>query len=68
MSAFVTPALLGGQNVVLMPSIVIQQLIGAFAWPFGAALAMVLSLAMLAEIGLLTLAMRRFTRRIGRWS
>jgi putative spermidine/putrescine transport system permease protein len=68
MSAFVTPALLGGQNVVLMPSIVIQQLIGAFAWPFGAALAMVLSLAMLAEIGLLTLAMRRLTRRIGRWS
>jgi ABC-type spermidine/putrescine transport system permease subunit I len=68
MSAFVTPALLGGQNVVLMPSIVIQQLIGAFAWPFGAALAMVLSLAMLAEIALLTLATRRFTRRIGRWS
>lgn len=68
MSAFVTPALLGGQNVVLMPSIVIQQLIGAFAWPFGAALAMVLSLAMLAEISLLTLAMRRLTRRIGRWS
>jgi putative spermidine/putrescine transport system permease protein len=68
MSAFVTPALLGGQNVVLMPSIIIQQLIGAFAWPFGAALAMVLSLAMLAEIALLTLATRRFTRRIGRWS
>src|SRR4051812_24151741 len=68
MSAFVTPALLGGQNVVLMPSIIIQQLIGAFAWPFGAALAMVLSLAMLAEIGLLTLAMRRLTRRVGRWS
>ena len=68
MSAFVTPALLGGQNVVLMPTIIIQQLIGAFAWPFGAALAMVLSLAMLAEIGLLTLTMRRLTRRIGRWS
>jgi hypothetical protein len=29
---------------------------------------MVLSLAMLAEIGLLTLTMRRLTRRIGRWS
>jgi hypothetical protein len=43
-------------------------LIGAFAWPFGAALAMTLSLAVLAEIGLLTLAMRPLTRRIGRWS
>jgi ABC-type spermidine/putrescine transport system permease subunit I len=68
MSAFVTPALLGGQNVVLMPSIIIQQLIGAFAWPFGAALAMTMSVAMVAEIGLLTLALRRVTRRIGRWS
>lgn len=68
MSAFVTPALLGGQNVVLMPTIIIQQLIGAFAWPFGAALAMTLSLAVLAEIGLLTMAMRPLMRRIGRWS
>ena len=67
MSAFVTPALLGGQNVVLMPSIVIQQLIGAFAWPFGAALAMTLSLAMLIEIGVLTLAMRPLVRRVARW-
>ncbi|CAN5523672.1 ABC transporter permease [soil metagenome] len=68
MSAFVTPSLLGGQTVVLMPSIIIQQLVGAFAWPFGAALAMTLSLAMLAEISLLTMLMRPLMRRIGRWN
>jgi ABC-type spermidine/putrescine transport system permease subunit I len=67
-SAFVTPSLLGGQTVVLMPSIVIQQLIGAFAWPFGAALAMTLSLSMLVAIALLTVAVRPLMRRVARWS
>jgi putative spermidine/putrescine transport system permease protein len=66
-SAFVTPTLLGGQNVVLMPSIVVQQLMGAFAWPFGAALAMTLSLAVLLEIGLLILLMRPLMRRVAGW-
>jgi ABC-type spermidine/putrescine transport system permease subunit I len=67
-SAFVTPVLLGGQSVVLMPSIVIQQLIGAFVWPFGAALAVVLSLATLAMVALLTWAARPMMHRVARWS
>ncbi|HWK43938.1 MAG TPA: ABC transporter permease [Stellaceae bacterium] len=45
-SAYVTPALLGGQAVALLPSLIVDQLIGALAWPFGAALAIVLAAAM----------------------
>lgn len=67
-SAFVTPVLLGGQTVALMPSIVIQQLIGVFAWPFGAALAMVLSVSTLAVVGALVWATRPTMRRTARWS
>ena len=44
-SAYVTPILLGGFKVVIMPTLVVQQLIDAMLWPFGAALAFVLSVA-----------------------
>ncbi len=67
-SAFVTPVLLGGQNIVMMSSIVIQQLIGVFAWPFGAALAMALSIMTIIAVSLLTLIMRPLMRRTARWS
>lgn len=67
-NAFVTPMLLGGQTIVMMSSIIIQQLIGAFAWPFGAALAMTLSVTMLIAISLLTLLARPMMRRTARWS
>ena len=67
-SAFVTPALLGGQRVVLMSSIIIQQLIGAFAWPFGATLAMLLSLSTLGVVIGLTIISRPLMRRAARWS
>ncbi len=42
-SAYVTPILLGGFKVVIMPTLVIQQLLDAMLWPFGAALAFILS-------------------------
>lgn len=43
MSAYVIPILLGGLKVMLMSTLVVQQLLDAFLWPFGAALAFVLS-------------------------
>lgn len=67
-SAFVTPVLLGGQNIVMMSSIIIQQLIGVFAWPFGAALAMTLSITTIIAVSLLTWIMRPLMRRAARWS
>jgi putative spermidine/putrescine transport system permease protein len=44
-SAYVTPVILGGSRVKLMAPLVVQQLIEAFLWPFGAALALVLATA-----------------------
>ncbi|MCA0044813.1 ABC transporter permease [Celeribacter litoreus] len=42
-AAYVTPALLGGQMVSYMPTLIIGELTGTFQWPFGSALAIVLS-------------------------
>jgi putative spermidine/putrescine transport system permease protein len=42
-SAYVIPILLGALKVKLMPTLVIQLLIDAFLWPFGAALAFILA-------------------------
>ena len=42
-SSYVTPVLLGGSQVQLMAPMVVQQLADAFLWPFGSALAIVLS-------------------------
>lgn len=44
-AAYVTPALLGGQMVSYMPTLIIGELTGTFQWPFGSALAIVLSLS-----------------------
>ncbi|MGH1484173.1 MAG: ABC transporter permease [Geminicoccales bacterium] len=44
-SSYVIPILLGGFNVVIMPTLVVQQLLDAMLWPFGAALAFVLAIA-----------------------
>lgn len=65
-SAYVTPALIGGQGGGLMPLLVVQELVGSFAWPFGAALALVLAAAMLACVLLFTLATRRLAARTAR--
>ena len=42
-SAYVIPILLGAFAVKIMPTITIQLLVDAFLWPFGAALALILS-------------------------
>jgi putative spermidine/putrescine transport system permease protein len=44
-SAYVIPVLLGALRVKILPTIVIQMLIDAFLWPFGAALALILAAA-----------------------
>ncbi|WP_342361749.1 ABC transporter permease [Terrarubrum flagellatum] len=44
MSAYVTPALIGGMRVKTMPVTVVDTLIDAFQWPFGSAMALMLSL------------------------
>jgi putative spermidine/putrescine transport system permease protein len=44
-SSYVIPILLGGYKVMLMSTLVVQQLLDAFLWPFGAALALILSAA-----------------------
>jgi putative spermidine/putrescine transport system permease protein len=63
-SAYVIPILLGGGQVATAPTIVVQQLLGSLLWPFGAALALVLSMAVLAIIVLFTRLTQRGMRRV----
>jgi putative spermidine/putrescine transport system permease protein len=62
-AAYVTPALLGGQGIPYMPSVVVRELIGSFAWPFGAALAVVMALATLSVVTVFTLLTHRLAER-----
>lgn len=45
LSAYVTPLLIGGMRIRTMPVVVVDTLIDAFQWPFGSALALILSVA-----------------------
>jgi putative spermidine/putrescine transport system permease protein len=62
MSAYVTPMLLGGGSVQTMATLVVQQLVDAFLWPVGAALALILSITG----GIAVFLYARFTARIMR--
>jgi putative spermidine/putrescine transport system permease protein len=42
-SSYIIPILLGGLKVMIMPTLVVQQVLGAFLWPFGAALALIMT-------------------------
>ena len=53
-AAYVTPALLGGQMVSYMPTLIIGELTGTFQWPFGSALAIVLSVSTICVVALFT--------------
>jgi putative spermidine/putrescine transport system permease protein len=46
-SAFVTPVLLGGQLVLTIPILALQQFSSAFNWPFGSALVVLLLVTVL---------------------
>src|SRR5262249_26188852 len=57
-SAYVIPMLLGGGQVSTMPTVIVQLLLGTFLWPFGAALALLLSLAVVIAVVAFALASR----------
>ncbi|HSW08383.1 ABC transporter permease [Aquabacterium sp.] len=57
-SAYVTPVLMGGMRVKTLAVIVVETLIDQFQWPFGSALALILS----ASVTLLVLVFMRLTR------
>lgn len=50
MSAYVTPSVLGGGRVKVLPMLVFEQFMMLFQWPFGSALAVVLLAVTLAAI------------------
>ncbi len=63
-SSYVIPVLLGGFNVVLMPTLVVQQLLDAMLWPFGAALAFVLAIAGTVVVWLYLVLTNRLIRGV----
>jgi putative spermidine/putrescine transport system permease protein len=63
-SAYVIPMLIGGGRVQTMATAIVQQLLGGFLWPFGAALALVLSAAVTIALVSFTLLTRRAMRRL----
>ncbi|CAH8769582.1 ABC transporter permease [Paenibacillus dendritiformis] len=54
MSAFVTPALMGGTSVKVMPVIAYEQMMAAYDWSLGAALAFLLLGSTLALVAVFT--------------
>jgi len=54
MSAFVTPALMGGSAVKVIPVIAYEQIMSTLNWPLGAALAFVLLGSSVLLVGLFT--------------
>lgn len=62
-AAFVTPALLGGQMVSYMPTLIIGELTGTFQWPFGSALAIVLSVSTIIIVAVFTMLTARLMER-----
>lgn len=65
-SSYVIPILLGGFGVVIMSTLVVQQLIDAMLWPFGAALAFILAAAGTAVVWVYLVLTNRLMRGVGR--
>jgi putative spermidine/putrescine transport system permease protein len=59
-SAFVTPALMGGTGTRVLTTLIYQQFVMAFNWPFGSAIAAVL---LLVAVGIIFLYLRVMSRR-----
>lgn len=62
-SAYVTPALIGGPRVPVMSTTIYQQGIALLNWPFGAAIAFILLATLVMLLVALSLATARLTRR-----
>lgn len=63
-SAYVTPAMLGGARAKTMSVLVVQYLIDNFRWPAGAALALILAMTAIVSVGLYFVLTRRLMRRL----
>lgn len=63
-AAYVTPALLGGQLVQRMPTLIVQELTSTFAWPFGSTLALMMSAATLSIVIAFALLSARLMERV----
>lgn len=61
-SAFVTPALMGGSGTRVLTTLIYQQFVTVFNWPFGAAVAAVL---LAVALGIIGVSLRVMTRRGG---
>jgi putative spermidine/putrescine transport system permease protein len=63
-SSFVTPALLGGNFAKMLGTLVEEQILTVFDWPFGAAIATLLTaLVMIVNLASVWLIERRFPSR-----
>jgi putative spermidine/putrescine transport system permease protein len=63
-SSFVTPALLGGNFAKMLGTLVEEQILTVFDWPFGAAIATLLTvIVMVVNLGSVWLVERRFPSR-----
>jgi ABC-type spermidine/putrescine transport system permease subunit I len=62
MSAFVTPALMGGRRARMVGQQIFEEVLSAYDWPGAASLTIMLSVLMLALVGLALLATRRRAR------
>ena len=51
---FITPALLGGSDNIMIANVIISQFGAAFDWPFGSALAVVVLVTVLAVVSMTT--------------
>lgn len=58
--SFITPVLLGGQMVMTLPILALQQFTTTFNWALGSAIVVVLLVTVLAMIALLEFAQRRW--------
>ncbi|MBZ0216718.1 MAG: ABC transporter permease [Fimbriimonadaceae bacterium] len=63
-SAYVTPAMLGGARAKTMSVLVIQYLVDSFRWPAGAALALILAMTAIVSVLLYFLLTNRIARRL----
>jgi mannopine transport system permease protein len=62
-AAYVTPALLGGQMVSVMPTLIVSELTGTFQWPFGSALAITLSISTVIVVVTFTMLTSKLMER-----
>lgn len=63
-SAYVTPAMLGGARAKTMSVLVVQYLVDNFRWPAGAALALILAITAIITVWLYFMLTRNMTRRL----